>query len=98
MGGAWALCVWGRDESLASVLATHLPPLVFCAVAVVALAASLLGRWLPGWLAAGGALFVAVVPLGGWTQPSQPPAAGAIYRVLTWNVEQWLGGGVRLAQ
>jgi endonuclease/exonuclease/phosphatase family metal-dependent hydrolase len=79
------------------VLASHLPALAYCAVAVVGLAASLFGRWVPGLLAAGAALYLAAVPLGGWTRPSRPPAEGAAYRVLTWNVEQWLGGGVRLA-
>lgn len=104
---AWALCRWGRDESLPSVLATHLPPLLYCAVALGALAASLLGavalgrftpRGLaPGLLAASLGLYVAAVPLGGWARPSLPPAPEAPYRVLSWNVEQWLSGGVPLA-
>jgi vancomycin resistance protein VanJ len=96
--GAWALCVWGRDESLVSMLATHMPAAGYCAVALAALAASLLVRSLPAALAALASLAIAILPLGGWTTPSQPARSAAGYRALTWNVEQWTYGGARLAR
>lgn len=101
--GAWALCAWGRDGSLPSVLATHLPAAVYCAVALGAVAAGLVARTLPALLAAFACVPVAVVPLGGWVLPHATAAALAaapgapIYRALTWNVEQWTNGGARLA-
>jgi endonuclease/exonuclease/phosphatase (EEP) superfamily protein YafD len=96
--GAWALCVWGRDESLVSLLATHLPAAGYCAIALCALAASLVGRSLPGALVGVGCLAIALVPLGGWTAPSQPARGSASYRALTWNVEQWTYDAASLAQ
>jgi vancomycin resistance protein VanJ len=96
--GAWALCVWGRDQSLVGVLATHLPPLGYCAVALAALVSSALApSWLGG-LAALACLPLAVLQLGGWTLASQKAPATAGYRALTWNVEQWSYGGANLAR
>jgi vancomycin resistance protein VanJ len=95
--GAWALCTWGDDESLVTVLATHLPFAVYGAIAVSALVASAVARSVPALLAALACLPLAVVQLGGWTLPSRPRAAAAGYRALTWNVEQWSQGGERLA-
>jgi endonuclease/exonuclease/phosphatase (EEP) superfamily protein YafD len=95
---AWALCSWGRDESLVGVLATHLPPLGYCVVAVVALVSSALAPSWPGVLAALACLPLAVVQLGGWTLASQKAPAAAGYRALTWNVEQWSYGGANVAR
>ena len=89
--GAWALCAWGRDGSLPSVLASHLPAAAFCAVAVVAAAAGLVARTRPALLAALACVPVAVFPLGGWVLPHATASGGApSYRALTWNVEQQL--------
>lgn len=96
--GAWALCVWGRDASLVSVLATHLPPLGYCAVALAALVASALAPSWPSVLAALACVPLAVVQLGGWTLASQRALPAASYRALTWNVEQWSYGGAKVAR
>jgi vancomycin resistance protein VanJ len=96
--GAWALCVWGRDQSLFSMLATHLPPAAYCALALVALVASLVALYVPAVLAAFVCLVLAVVPLGGWTVASQTARPAATYRAVTWNVEQWSQGGAKLAR
>ena len=98
MLGAWALCVWGRDASLIGVLATHLPPLGYAAVALVALVASALAPSWPSVLAALACLPLAIVQLGGWTLASQKAAPAAGYRALTWNVEQWSYGGANVAR
>ena len=101
--GAWALCVWGRDGSLPSVLATHLPAAVYCTIALGAVAASLVARTSWALLAAFACLPVAIVPLGGWVLPQATASVLAAapgapsYRALTWNVEQWTNGGARLA-
>jgi vancomycin resistance protein VanJ len=96
---AWALCAWGRDESLVSVLATHLPPLAYAALALLALVSSVLAPSWAGALAALACLPLAVVQLGGWTLAAQrEPEAHAGYRALTWNVEQWSYGGARVAR
>jgi endonuclease/exonuclease/phosphatase (EEP) superfamily protein YafD len=95
---AWALCAWGRDESLVGVLATHLPPLGYGVVALVALVSSALAPSWPGVLAALACLPLAVVQLGGWTLASQRAPAAAGYRALTWNVEQWSYGGANVAR
>jgi endonuclease/exonuclease/phosphatase (EEP) superfamily protein YafD len=94
---AWALATWGRDDSLVTMLATHLPSAAYCVLALGALAASAVARSLPGGLAALGCVLLAVVPLGGWTFPRRQAPATASYRALTWNVEQWSHGGARLA-
>ncbi|MEO8182738.1 MAG: endonuclease/exonuclease/phosphatase family protein [Deltaproteobacteria bacterium] len=96
---AWALCVWGSDESLPSMLATHLPTVGYCAIALGALVASFVVRSLAAGLAVLPCLVIALVPLGGWTTPSRQPAAlSASHRVLTWNVEQWSHGGTAVAR
>jgi vancomycin resistance protein VanJ len=95
---AWALCVWGRDESLASMLATHLPAALYIALGLAALAASLAARSLAGAVAALACLTIALVPLGGWTTPSRPAPPLMKHRALTWNVEQWTYGGAPLAR
>jgi vancomycin resistance protein VanJ len=96
--GAWALCAWGRDESVVTVLATHLPAAAYCAIALGALLASVVAPSLLAVLAALACLCLAVVQLGGWTLPSRQAAAAASHRALTWNVEQWSQGGARLAR
>jgi vancomycin resistance protein VanJ len=94
---AWAFCLWGRDRSLIGVLATHLPPAAFCAVALAALVSSALRPSWPAALATLACLPLALVQLGGWTLASQKPATAG-YRALTWNVEQWSYGGGRVAR
>jgi endonuclease/exonuclease/phosphatase (EEP) superfamily protein YafD len=96
--GAWALCVWGSDQSLVSLLATHLPPLAYCGLALLALVASMIARSVPTQLAAFACLAIAVLPLGGWTIASQKATPAATYRAVTWNVEQWSQGGANLAR
>jgi vancomycin resistance protein VanJ len=96
--GAWALCTWGNDESLLPVLATHLPFAVYAAIAVSALVASGVSRSVPALLAALACLPLAALQLGGWILPRGERPAAAVYRALTWNVEQWSQGGARLAQ
>jgi vancomycin resistance protein VanJ len=96
--GAWALCVWGRDQSLVSMAATHLPPAAYCALALVALVASVIALSVPAVLAASACLVLAVVPLGGWTVASRKAPPAAAYRAVTWNVEQWSQGGANLAR
>lgn len=92
LAGLWALCALGRDDLLLSTLAAELPPLVFGALAALAVLAAAVARsWLAG-AAALGAVAIAAVPLGGWNVPRrafQP----APYRVLTCNVEQWSHDG-----
>lgn len=95
---SWALCVYGRDESLVSLIATHLPALGYVTLALIALAASGLARSWLGALAALAALALALVPLGGFSLPRAAPALGAEHRVLTWNVEQWSHGGARVGR
>lgn len=95
---ACALCEWGNDDSLVSVLATHLPFAAYGAIAVSALLASAVARSVRALLAALACLPLAVVQLGGWTLPSRLQPAAAHYRALTWNVEQWTQGGARLAR
>jgi vancomycin resistance protein VanJ len=95
---AWALCVWGRDESLASVVASHLPAAGYLALALGALAASIATRSLAGAAAALASLAVALVPLGGWTTPSRQAPPGMKHRALTWNVEQWTYGGATVGR
>jgi vancomycin resistance protein VanJ len=95
---AWALCAWGRDESLVGVLATHLPPLGYCVVALMALVSSALAPSWPGVLVALACLPLALVQLGGWRLASQSAPAAAGYRALTWNVEQWSYGGANVAR
>jgi peptidoglycan/LPS O-acetylase OafA/YrhL len=77
--GAWALCIWGNDESLLTVLATHLPFAAYGAIAVSALVASAVARSVSALLAAVACLPLAVVQLGGYTMPSRqtPAAAGS---------------------
>jgi vancomycin resistance protein VanJ len=96
--GAWALCVWGRDESFVSMLATHLPAAGYCAIALVALVASFVAHSLAGGLAAAASLALALVPLGGWTTPSRDAAPFTQHRALTWNVEQWTHGGAHVGR
>ncbi|HTV20667.1 MAG TPA: endonuclease/exonuclease/phosphatase family protein [Polyangiaceae bacterium] len=96
--GAWALCVWGRDQSLFGILATHLPATLYGLLALAALLACALAPSWPGALAAIACLPLAFVPLGGWTLASQKPATATGYRALTWNVEQWSYGGAQLAR
>lgn len=95
---AWALCVWGRDESFASVVASHLPAAGYLALALGALAASIAARSLAGAAAALASLAIALVPLGGWTTPSRPAPLGTTHRALTWNVEQWTYGGTAVGR
>lgn len=96
--GAWALVLWGRDESLPSVVANQLPALVYIGVALGALGACVVARsWWAG-LAALASMLLAVAPLGGWNWPSETAPAVADYRALTWNVEQWSSGGERVAR
>lgn len=97
--GAWALCAWGRDQSLFGVLATHLPAAVYCALALAAIVATGLAPSWPAALAALACLPLAIVQLGGWTVAAQKaPAAAASHRALTWNVEQWVYGGGNVAR
>lgn len=95
---AWALCEWGRDQSLLGVLATHLPAAAYGAIALGALVATALAPSWPALLAAVACLPLAFVPLGGFTLASQEAPASAPHRMLTWNVEQWSYGGARVAQ
>jgi endonuclease/exonuclease/phosphatase (EEP) superfamily protein YafD len=95
---AWALSSWGRDDSLVTVLATHLPAAAYCILALGAVVASVVKPSLPAGVAALACVFLAVVQLGGWTLPSRPAPAAAGYRALTWNVEQWSYGGAPLAR
>lgn len=95
---AWALCAWGRDQSLVSVLASHLPAAAYGALALLALvSAALAPSWL-GTLAALSCLPLAFVQLGGWTLASREAPPAASYRALTWNVEQWTYGGANVAR
>jgi vancomycin resistance protein VanJ len=95
---AWALCVWGRDESLVSVVASHLPALGYLVLALAALGASIATRSLPGAAAALVGLVLALVPLGGWTTPSREAPPVTKHRALTWNVEQWTYGGAHVGR
>ncbi len=94
---AWGLCEWGRDQSLFGVVATHLPPVAYCAVALAALASVAVAASWPAALAALSCLPLAIVKLGGYVLASQPAPATAGHRALTWNVEQWSYGGARVA-
>jgi endonuclease/exonuclease/phosphatase (EEP) superfamily protein YafD len=96
--GAWALCAWGRDESLIAMVASHVPGPLYCTLALCALLASVFARSLPAGLAALACLAIAVFPLGVWTTPSVAAAPLASQRVLSWNVEQWNRGGARLGR
>jgi vancomycin resistance protein VanJ len=96
--GAWALCVWGRDESLVSLLATHLPAPVYCALALLALVASVVAQSPLGGLATAACLAIALLPLGGWNTPSRDAAPSTHHRALTWNVEQWTYGGAHVGR
>jgi endonuclease/exonuclease/phosphatase (EEP) superfamily protein YafD len=96
--GAWALCVWGRDQSLSGILATHLPAVAYGMIGLAALVASVVAPSWPRVLAALLCLPLAFVPLGGYTRASQKPATVTAYRALTWNVEQWSYGGAQLAR
>jgi vancomycin resistance protein VanJ len=94
---AWALCEWGRDQSLVGVLATHLPAAAYCALALAALVATGVAPSWPALLATLVCLPLALVRLGGFALASQQAAPNARHRVLTWNVEQWSYGGARVA-
>lgn len=96
--GAWALSTWGGDDSIATVLATHLPTAAYCALALGSALASVVARSWPAGLAAMAGVFLAVVQLGGWTLPNRHAAPAAGHRALTWNVEQWVRGGARLGR
>jgi vancomycin resistance protein VanJ len=91
LAGSWALCAFGSD-GLLSIWAAELPPLVFAALALLAVLAAAVSR---SWFAGGaalGAVAIAAMPLGGWNLPSRA-SQPAPYRVLTCNVEQWSHDG-----
>lgn len=95
---AWALTVWGHDESVIAMVATHVPGPLYCLLALLALGASAITRTFAAGLVALPSLAIAVLPLGGWTSPQRSVPAPAPYRVLSWNVEQWGRGGARLGK
>lgn len=94
---AWAFCQWGRDQSLVGVVATHLPAVVYCALALAALVSVAVAASWPAALAALLCLPLAFLELGGYVLASQKAPASAGHRALTWNVEQWSYGGAKVA-
>jgi len=97
LSSAWGLVGWGGDESLAGLLATHLPAGLYVAFALVALLGFACAPSSASALAAVLSLLLALVPLGGFTLPTASSPAQAPHRVLTYNVEQWSHGGDRVA-
>ena len=63
--GAWALCAWGRDQSLSAYWRRTFPPVAYCVLAIIALVASAIASSWPRVLAALLGMVLAIVPLGG---------------------------------